>query len=97
MSNTDHEVEAKLAELKELKNKIGKLDEIFERNLKAVGLTEDDLRKIDLSDMPPDVKKIVDETKLAVRMAGEQVARDLSFQNPKSSRRSFSRSGALKL
>jgi hypothetical protein len=57
MPNTDHEVEAKLAELKELKNKIGKLDEIFERNLKAVGLTEDDLRKIDPKNIPPEIKK----------------------------------------
>jgi ribosomal protein L16 Arg81 hydroxylase len=97
MTIIDAEVEAKLAEINELRNHIERLDAIFDRNMEKVGLTEEDLRKLELTNLPPDIKKIVDETRREAQKAGEQVARDLSFQNSNSPRRSFSRAGALKL
>ncbi|MDR2301027.1 MAG: hypothetical protein LBF38_03150 [Deltaproteobacteria bacterium] len=97
MSLTDAQVEAKLAEINELRNHIERLDAIFDRQMEKVGLTEEDLRKLELTNLPPDVKKIVDETRREAQKAGERVARDSSFQNSKSPRRSFSRAGAIKL
>ncbi|MDR2301026.1 MAG: TIGR03761 family integrating conjugative element protein [Deltaproteobacteria bacterium] len=57
MSADGLDVEAKLAQLKELKSQIEKLDELFERDLKAAGLTKDDLKKIDPKTLPLEFKK----------------------------------------
>jgi hypothetical protein len=57
MSDDDTNVEARLAQLKELRSQIEKLDELFQRNLEAAGLTEDDLKKIDPETIPPEFKK----------------------------------------
>jgi hypothetical protein len=56
MTIDDLTLEEKLSEIKELKNQIEKLDELFESKLKAAGLTEDDLKKIDPKTLPPDLK-----------------------------------------
>ncbi|MDR2302455.1 MAG: hypothetical protein LBF38_10500 [Deltaproteobacteria bacterium] len=97
MSFNEAFLEAKLAELKELKDRLGKLDAIFDRNMEKMGLTVEDLKKLDLRNLPPDIQKSFDKTKLEVKKAGEQAARDLSLETSKSPKRSFSRSGAIKL
>ncbi|MDR2443041.1 MAG: hypothetical protein LBE31_05925 [Deltaproteobacteria bacterium] len=99
MHLTDAQVEAQLAEIGQLVNKIAMLDDIFDRNMETLGLTEEDLRKLELNDMPPDIKKIVDETRLEAKKAGERVARDLGFQASTSSKSPSSRcrAGAIRL
>ncbi|MDR2386989.1 MAG: hypothetical protein LBE80_05310 [Deltaproteobacteria bacterium] len=57
MSIDDLNLEEKLSELKELKSKIEKLDELFDSKLKAAGLTEEELKKIDPKTIPPEFKK----------------------------------------
>jgi hypothetical protein len=98
MSITDAQVQSILAQLDDLKNEIVRLDGVLERNMEAVGLTVDDLRKLEHSEPPQEVKKVVDEIKLQAQRAGEQVARDLNVQTqPKSPKRTSSRAGVIKL
>ncbi|MDR2386988.1 MAG: hypothetical protein LBE80_05305 [Deltaproteobacteria bacterium] len=97
MTITYAEVEARLAESKELKDRLERLDAIFDLNMKKMGLTQEDLKKHNLDNLPPNMQKRLDEIKLEVKKAGEQVARDLSLETTKSPRPSFSRSGAIKL
>ncbi|MDR2443393.1 MAG: hypothetical protein LBE31_07735 [Deltaproteobacteria bacterium] len=97
MSRTDAEVQAMLARLDDVKNEIVRIDAMFDQNMASAGLTVEDLKKIDQSQLPPEVKKAVDEVKREAQLACEQVSRDLQFQNqPKSPKRS-ARAGAIKL
>jgi hypothetical protein len=58
----------------------------------------DDLRKLEHSEQPPEVKKVVEEIKLQAQRAGEQVARDLNVQTqPKSPKRASRPAGLIKL
>ncbi|MDR2443395.1 MAG: hypothetical protein LBE31_07745 [Deltaproteobacteria bacterium] len=56
MSNLEIDVEAKLAQLSELKNELDKLDENFDRLMKTVGVTKEDLRKFSAGQQPPENK-----------------------------------------
>lgn len=93
----DSVVESKLAELNELKNELDKLDERFDRQLKTLGLTKDDLRKLDRDNPPPEVRPAIEKARQAAKLAGEAVARDNNFKGPPASKPRRSRAGAIKI
>jgi hypothetical protein len=55
----------------ELKEELSRLNSLFDSQLKACGLTEADLKDIDLDAAPPEVKKMLDQAKMEAQRAGE--------------------------
>jgi hypothetical protein len=63
-----------------------------------LGLTVDDLKKLDLENAPPDVKAALEATKAKAKRAAEEYRRDAGFEPAQGAKTSPSRRpGAIKL
>jgi hypothetical protein len=67
MPITKRDLDDLQTQFERLKNDLTLLDENFERNLKAVDLSEEELKKIDPDKLPPEVKKLLEEARLSVK------------------------------
>ncbi|MDR1111015.1 MAG: hypothetical protein LBP92_10060 [Deltaproteobacteria bacterium] len=55
----------------ELKEEFSRLNSLYDAQLKAIGLTEDDLKDLDPEAAPPEVKKLLDQARMEAQRAGE--------------------------
>jgi hypothetical protein len=74
MTLTEQDFAAQEEQLSQLKLEMARLDDAFAKNLKALGLTEADLKKIEPDKEPPEVKKLYQEAQAAAKRAGEDRA-----------------------
>lgn len=71
MAFTQQDMERQMAEFAALQEEFSRLEAEEKAQLKALGLTEKDLGKPDLDNLPPELKKMVDEARDVARRAGE--------------------------
>jgi hypothetical protein len=76
MTFTDQDMAAQSAKLAQLKDEMARLDALQDQQLKALGLTEESLRGIDLENIPPELKKPLEEAKSKAKLEGERQARE---------------------
>jgi peptidoglycan hydrolase CwlO-like protein len=65
----------------QLKNELDHLDSIFAGHLKAAGLTEEELSRLDPDQQPPEVKKLLEGAQDAAKKAGEERAQAARSQS----------------
>jgi regulator of replication initiation timing len=84
--------------IEKLKNELNQLNEQYDKSLKALGITEEELKAMDRENESPEVKKLLAEAEKAAKLAGEQRAQEAKRQGqPKSSSKATPsrRSGAI--
>jgi hypothetical protein len=65
------DLEAQQSMIDQLKLELDRLNDLFDKNLKALGVTEADLGTLDPEKQSPEVKKLLAEAQLAAKRAGE--------------------------
>jgi hypothetical protein len=65
-------LEAQQLQIEQLGNELARLDAVFADALKAAGVTEAELKKLDPNNQPPEIKKLLDEAHAAAKRAGEE-------------------------
>jgi uncharacterized membrane protein YccC len=71
MPFSEKDLAAQAAQLEQLKNEIFRLDGIYEKQLKALGISEEELRKLDPEKCSPEVKKLMEEAQQTAKRLGE--------------------------
>jgi hypothetical protein len=84
MTFTEKDLAAQTAQLDQLKDELARLDGLYAQQLAALGLSEEDLGRLDLDNQPPELKKLLDEARKAARQAGEQRAQEAKAQTASS-------------
>ncbi|MDR2443407.1 MAG: hypothetical protein LBE31_07805 [Deltaproteobacteria bacterium] len=76
MALTSGDIAARVDLIERLKSEMGKLDERFEHQLKALGLTEKELKNLNIAKLSPELKRIKKQNELAARKAGDERLRE---------------------
>jgi hypothetical protein len=84
MTFTERGLAAQTAQLDQLKDEFARLDDLYAQQLAALGLSEEDLGRLDLDNQPPELKKLLDEARKAARQAGEKRAQAAKAQTTSS-------------
>jgi Tfp pilus assembly protein PilN len=74
---TNQDLAAQNVNIELLRNEFARLDSLFEKNLKALGLTEADLKNTDLNNAPPEVKALLQKAQQEAKEAGARRAREV--------------------
>jgi hypothetical protein len=77
-----------------LKEEFARLNDMYDAQLKAVGVSEDDLKQIDVLHPPPELKALLDKARAAAKRAGEERAEQAKTEYGVK-RRHRAREGAL--
>jgi peptidoglycan hydrolase CwlO-like protein len=92
MPVTEKDLEAQQLQIEQLGNELARLDGIFADALKAAGVTEAELKKLDPDNQPPEIKKLLDEANSAAKRAGEERTRAAKSQQQQAAPSSAPRS-----
>jgi hypothetical protein len=80
MPFTEQDLAAQASQLEQLKAELFRLDGIYEKQLKTLGFSEDELRKLDPEKFPVEVKKLMEEAKQTAKRTGESRAASAKSQ-----------------
>jgi hypothetical protein len=85
-------------ELEKLKEELSQLNNLFDAQLRVMGMSEEDLEDLELDDLPLELKAQLKAAQAAAKRAGEERAgRMQAEQNAYAMRSSSHRPGALRL
>jgi hypothetical protein len=85
------------AQIDQIKLELASLNDSFAGNLKALGLTEDDLKKLDLDSQPDEIKKGLQRARQAAAKEGSDRAQAVKSQAAPATPPLTRRSGAVKV
>jgi hypothetical protein len=100
MSMTQHDIGAMNKEIDAIADEFSRLNSIFDAQLKALGITENDLKKVDANNPPPELKAQMSQAIAAAKRAGEEragQARTASAAKSGGQGNSRLRAGAIRL
>jgi hypothetical protein len=82
MPFTEQDLAAQASQLEQLKAELFRLDGIYEKQLKTLGFSEDELRNFEPEKIPTEVKKLMEEAKQTAKRAGESRTASAKSQIP---------------
>ncbi|MDR2366689.1 MAG: hypothetical protein LBF58_01045 [Deltaproteobacteria bacterium] len=97
MTMTPDDFEAQQAMFEQLRRELDRLNELYDKNLKAMGLTEADLGNLNPDNEPPEIKKLLEEANQAAKRAGEDRVAAAKNQAPAPKVPPSSRRGGIKV
>jgi hypothetical protein len=80
MPLTEQQLATQATQLEQLKNELFNLNGTYEKQIKALGITEEDLRKLDPEKSPPEVKKLLEKARQLAKREGERRALEAKTQ-----------------
>ena len=84
MAFTEEQMQKQREQFEAIKEEFARLNSHFDATLKAAGLTEADLKDVDVSSFPPEVLAAVEKSKEEAKRAGEARATQSNAANKSS-------------
>ncbi|MDR3203457.1 MAG: hypothetical protein LBV23_01760 [Deltaproteobacteria bacterium] len=95
MAFTDQDLASQKSKIEQLKDSLSELNSRFNQHLKALDLTEDQLRQYKTSDLNPEEKKLIDQAKAEAEKEGQLRSREASEGSGTHKSAPSRRSGAI--
>jgi molecular chaperone DnaK (HSP70) len=96
MPLTEKDLEIQQAKIDQIKNEFDRLESLFDESLKSLGLTEEELKKVDENPSSPELRNLLKEAEAAAKKAGEDRAQALKNELSAPTTPPSRRGGAIK-